>query len=135
MTHRIAQARSRIERLSPDQLARELASGVTLVDVREADELVMTGIITGSLHIPRGILEFAADPSSPRHLPVLTPPRRLILVCSNGYRSSLAAESLHELGFRDVAHLEGGIAAWTAQGLPLEPCRLPGCSASKESQS
>jgi rhodanese-related sulfurtransferase len=108
----IAQARSRVRNLSAAQVADALAGGdVVLVDVREAAERD-NGTIAGSIHVPRGMLEFHADEASPYHLDVLDPTRRIIVFCASGGRSALAADSLQHMGYTDVAHLDGGYNSW-----------------------
>lgn len=116
----VAGARSRIRSLTPGQVeAHLLAQDSVIVDVRESEELEEHGRIAGSHHVPRGLLEFWADPGSPLHRPALDPEQRTIVYCAAGSRSVLAAQSLIELGYRDVAHLEGGITAWKQRNLPV----------------
>jgi rhodanese-related sulfurtransferase len=116
----VATARGQIENLAPVAVAAELdAGGVVLVDVREPWERENQGVIEGAVHVPRGMLEFYADPSSPAHVPDLSPDRRVILHCASGGRSALAAVTLAAMGYRDVAHLDGGLAAWRQAGLPV----------------
>lgn len=116
----VAQAKARIKNLSPDQVATELQSGsATLIDIREEDERAK-GRIAAAYHAPRGMLEFYADPSSPYHREEFDPDSRLILVCASGGRSALAAETLQQMGYRRVAHLDGGLNAWVTQGFPVE---------------
>jgi rhodanese-related sulfurtransferase len=113
----VTEAKQRIENLPPDHVAAELdAGGVLLVDLREAEERAAKGTIPGAVPAPRGMLEFYADPSNEDHLPEFDPRRRTILYCAGGARSALAVETLHQLGYTDVAHLEGGFTAWTAAG-------------------
>lgn len=113
-------AKSNIENLSPDQVQTEIASGnVTLVDIRDAPELT-TGTIPGAIHASRGMLEFYADPSSPYHKPEINPDNRVILHCASGGRSALAVQTLHQLGYNNVAHLDGGLKAWQAAGKPVD---------------
>jgi rhodanese-related sulfurtransferase len=115
----VAQARATIEELTVEELAGELASPhVVLVDVREADEVTATGSIPGAVHVPRGTLEFQADPASSYHNPALRPELRVILHCATGGRSALAAATLARMGYCDVAHLDGGIDAWIESGRP-----------------
>lgn len=116
----VRDARAHIDNLSPDQVAVELKQGAVLLDVREDAELAKTGRIQGALHIPRGLLEFYADPSSPAHKAELDPGRRIILHCASGGRSALAAATLQQLGFTDVAHLDGGMQAWQAENKPVQ---------------
>ena len=119
IAQRVQEARSRIDNLSPDQVAAEMAKGaVTLVDVRDAPELA-GGVIAGAVHASRGMLEFHADPASAYHKPELKPDARVILYCASGGRSALAVESLRELGYVNVAHLDGGFKSWQAAGKPI----------------
>jgi rhodanese-related sulfurtransferase len=116
----VAAARGQVENLPPVAVAAELDAGsVVLVDVREPVERDDQGVILGAVHVPRGMLEFRADPSSPAHLSELSPERRVILHCASGGRSALAAMTLAAMGYRDVAHLDGGLAAWREAGLPV----------------
>jgi len=113
----VAAAKQRIENLDPHAVEEELASGdAVLVDIREADELDANGRIPGAVHIPRGMLEFRADPASPYHQPPMDPAARIILHCASGGRSALAAAALQDMGYERVAHLDGGIAAWKDAG-------------------
>lgn len=117
----VAAAKAGVENLDVEQVASELESGDPLVvDLREQAELDRTGTIPGAIHAPRGMLEFYADPSSPYHLEQLDPSRRTILHCASGGRSALAARTLSEMGYEDIAHLDGGIKAWTEAGKPVE---------------
>jgi len=112
----VADARSRVESLTPEQVADELQGGALLVDLRESEERSASGAIEGAVHAPRGMLEFWADPTSPYHRAEFDPSRRIILHCASGGRSALAADLLKQMGYRDVAHLEGGIKAWQESG-------------------
>jgi rhodanese-related sulfurtransferase len=117
----VAEARSAVENLTPDQVAAEIARGdALLVDLREPEERVQNGTIPGAVHAARGMLEFYADPASPYHRPEFDRARRTILYCASGGRSALAAQTLRVLGYTDVAHLDGGFKAWIASGRPAE---------------
>jgi rhodanese-related sulfurtransferase len=117
----VAAAKQRVENLTPDQVAAEMRDGdVLLVDVREREELAEHGRIPGSVHATRGMLEFYADPASAYHRPEFRPERRVILHCTSGGRSALAADMLTQLGYTHVAHLDGGIKAWQEQRLPVD---------------
>ena len=116
----VAEARARIEELGVDEVDKEAAAGALIVDLREAEELAASGRIPGSVHVPRGMLEFRADPSSPYHQEGFDPGRRVILHCASGGRSALAAAALKDMGYSDVAHLAGGFKAWTDAGGPIE---------------
>lgn len=119
----VATARGQVENLTPTAVAAELAGKheVLLVDVREPGEREEHGVIAHALHVPRGMLEFSADPTSPAHRADLRPERRVILHCASGGRSALAAVVLRDMGYRDVAHLDGGLGAWKDAGLPVDP--------------
>jgi rhodanese-related sulfurtransferase len=122
----VVAARAGIENLTPAELTHEITGGgVVLVDVREPGETA-DGIIPSAVRIPRGVLEFRAECDAARHDTDLHPKRRVVLYSSNGARSALAAVTLHGLGYRDVAHLDGGLRAWIAAGGPVH---RPGCLA------
>ena len=113
----VAEASKHIETLAADD-AVKLASdpNVVFVDVREGEELEKTGKLKGAVHVPRGFLEFQADPGSPTHKPELGGGRRLILYCGSGNRSALAAKTLKEMGIGNVAHVAGGFPALQKAG-------------------
>jgi rhodanese-related sulfurtransferase len=112
----LAEARSRIVRYTPAEAAA--ADDILLVDLRSGEERAATGVIPGSLHVPRSVLEWRADPTSEWRNDALVG-RRLVLVCAEGYSSSLAAASLVDLGV-DAGDLDGGFEAWAEAGLPVE---------------
>lgn len=115
---RVVAARAGIENLTPADLTRELSGGdVVVVDVREPCE-TSEGIIPSALRIPRGVLEFRAES---HHGAEMHPDRRVVLYSGSGVRSALAACTLQGLGYRDVAHLDGGLRAWIAAGGPVRP--------------
>lgn len=117
----VSEAKARIENLGVDDVAAELQRGdPVVVDLREPAELEENGKIPGSVHVPRGMLEFRADPTSPYHQEPFEPSRRVILHCASGGRSALAAVTLQEMGYNDVAHLDGGFTAWKEAGQPVE---------------
>jgi rhodanese-related sulfurtransferase len=117
----VAAAKATIENLTPADLAGELTHpDVLLVDVRESDE-TDNGIIPGAVLVPRGMLEFRADHGTAYHIEGFEPRRRVIVYCAAGSRSALAVRSLQELGYHDVAHLEGGFKAWVDDGRPVTP--------------
>jgi rhodanese-related sulfurtransferase len=100
---------------------------VQFVDLREAGELDRDGVIPGAYHAPRGMLEFWIDPKSPYFRKVFASEKPLVLFCAGGLRSALAAKTLVDMGLVDVAHIEGGFAAWKDAGGPIEarPPRPP----------
>lgn len=110
----LAQANAVIETVSVQDLPYLLDDpDVVLVDVRDPNEWEATGTIPGAVRASRGMLEFHADPESPVHLDALDPQKRLVLYCGSGGRSALAAKTLQDMGFQDVASLAGGYAAWS----------------------
>ncbi len=117
----VKEAKTQVENLGPDQVASELEEGnAVLVDVREPQEREAAAI-PGAISAPRGMLEFYADPSLPYHREEFEPDKRLILHCASGGRSALAAKTLQDMGYTNVAHLDGGIKAWQESGRPTEP--------------
>lgn len=113
----IDEARAQVGLVVPVEAADELGSGAVFLDVREPEEW-QHGHIDGSVPAPRGLLEFFADPTSPRHKPALDPNQRVIVVCASGARASLAALTLKTMGYSDVAVLDGGLKSWIEAGLP-----------------
>lgn len=114
-------AKQEIENLTVEEAARELQNGeAVLVDIRESEERAQSGFIPEAIHVPRGMLEFYSDPASPVHRSEMVPDKRIILYCAGGARSALGVCTLQELGYTNVAHLEGGFAAWAAAGQPVE---------------
>ncbi len=118
----VAEAKQQVENLTPDQVAEELASGdAVLIDIREPQERQTTGVIPGAVSAPRGMLEFYADPSlAAYHKDEFDPQQRTILHCATGGRSALGAATLQEMGYTNVAHLDGGIKGWQEAGHPTE---------------
>ena len=122
----VLDARGHIRTVSTDQLVRELEQGGTvLVDLREQAERVVHGAIPGDVHIPRGMLEFCADPQMPIHAASLEPQRRIVLYCAKGTRSVLGALTLTAMGFTDVASLDGGFNGWRSAGGAIESPSAP----------
>jgi rhodanese-related sulfurtransferase len=113
----VREAMAEIDSVTPKDAFEEASSnGVVFLDVREPVE--WEDHIAGAVEVPRGLLEFAADPASPRHKTELDPARRVIVYCRSGTRAALATLTLKNLGFENVANLEGGFAAWKDAGLP-----------------
>lgn len=115
----VARAKATIENLDPAGLEQEMSAGALVVDLREPDEIDANGGIPGTVHVPRGMLEFRASPSTPYHQEGFEPGRRVILHCASGGRSALAAVTLREMGYQNVAHLDGGFTAWVESGRPV----------------
>ena len=117
----LAEARARLVRLAPAQAAVAQAAGAVLVDIRGDDQVRTHGCIPGAIRIPRNVLEWRADPTClARDDRIADVEAIVVIVCQEGYQSSLAASNLHELGFTHATDLEGGFEAWRAAGLPIE---------------
>lgn len=112
----VAEARARIEEWDVARL--RATPEAVIVDIRDVRERAK-GFIPGSVHAPRGMLEFWWDPESRYHREVFAGPGPFVLHCAMGWRSALAADTLGEMGF-EVAHLDGGMEAWVAAGAPVE---------------
>jgi len=98
-----------------------MQKGATLVDTRDADHLSRDGRIPGSVHIPLSVLEWRVDPTSGHQSAALAGREdRLVLICHEGYSSSLAAVRIHDLGFANTTDVIGGFVAWAAAALPVE---------------
>jgi MFS family permease len=134
----LAAARRRIDpRLTPAQAFEAVRKGALIVDLRSNDDRRERGVVPGSIHIPRSVLEWRVDPDCEFHNPAACNlEREVILMCSDGFSSSFAALSLRELGFHRSTDLIGGFSAWRAVGLPVRPApereaatELPGMGA------
>ncbi|MGH3657474.1 MAG: rhodanese-like domain-containing protein [Micromonosporaceae bacterium] len=129
----LAEARCGLVRLTPYQAHTEQRADAVLVDIRPAAQRAAEGEIPGALTVERNVLEWRFDPASGARLPEAGYHIRVIVFCSEGYTSSLAAASLQRLGVKRATDIIGGFVAWRADGLPtVQPdghqCR-PGASA------
>ncbi len=115
----LAAARSRLARLSPAGAAQAVQDGALLVDIRPQAQRAAEGEIPGAMAVERNVLEWRFDPASAARLPAASYDLEIIVVCSEGYTSSLAAASLQDLGVRRATDLAGGFRAWQAAGLPV----------------
>jgi rhodanese-related sulfurtransferase len=117
----LAEAQARLHRLTPAAAAAAMREGATLVDTRDGDLRSRDGHIPHSVHIPLSVLEWRVDPTSGHQSAALAGREdKLILICAEGYSSSLAAVRLHDLGFGNTTDVIGGFRAWAAAGLPVE---------------
>ena len=113
----VAEANAVVESLSAEEAGRLIGDpGVLFVDLREPPEVANSGLVDGAINVPRGVLEFQADPDSPTHRAELSQGRRLVLYCGSGARSALAAKTLQDMGVENVVHVPGGFAALKAVG-------------------
>ncbi len=116
----LEKARRRLKRVTPKQAASEHAKGALLVDTRTSEQRASGGAIPGALVIDRSALEWRLDPTCPSHIPEAKGREvRVIVICAEGYSSSLAAASLQNLGLVNATDVIGGVQAWKAAGLPL----------------
>jgi rhodanese-related sulfurtransferase len=117
----VERARRRLLRVTPEQAAAELGQGALLVDTRTESQREVQGEIPGAIVIDRTVLEWRLDPTSPSRIEQATDHQvRVIVVCAEGYSSSLAAASLQDLGLVNATDVIGGFEAWNAAGLPIK---------------
>ena len=117
----VAAARARIEEVETADLIAQLDDpDLVVVDIRDVRERQRTGFIPGSVHAPRGMIEFWVDPESPYHKEVFAEEgKRYVFHCASGWRSALTVAMLQDMGFA-AAHLKEGFSTWEAQGGPVE---------------
>jgi rhodanese-related sulfurtransferase len=116
----LAAANASVPKISAEDAAALIASGKALaVDVRDGLELQSTGKVQGAVHVPRGMLEFRADPESPYHDKAFDRDKTVIVYCASGGRSALSGKTLQDLGYKDVRNL-GGFKDWAESGGAVE---------------
>ena len=117
----VADARARIQEIeTKDLIAQHEDPDLVIVDIRDVRERQRSGFIPGSVHAPRGMLEFWVDPESPYHRDVFAQRgKRYVLHCASGWRSALATATLQDMGF-EASHLREGFSTWADQGGPVE---------------
>ena len=108
----LAGARARLDRVAPEDLATELAAGALIVDTRPVEQRERDGALPGAVVIDRNVLEWRLDPASPNRIPEAGYDRRVIIVCNEGFSSSLAAATLRDIGVARATDLAGGFQAW-----------------------
>jgi rhodanese-related sulfurtransferase len=118
----LAAARRRLRRVDAEEARAAAGEGALIVDIRSELQRERDGVIPGSVFHPRNALEWRADPDSAHSDPAIAADlgRQLILVCDEGFQSSLAAATLQDLGFARATDLVGGFRAWRTAGLPVE---------------
>jgi rhodanese-related sulfurtransferase len=120
----LAQVRSRIDRIGPWEAAARLAAGALLIDTRPWEQRSRDGEVPGAVVVDRNVLEWRLDPASPYRIPEVTGYHlEVIVLCNQGYSSSLVADTLRSLGLRRAVDVVGGFEAWTALGLPVAGVR------------
>ncbi|WP_306141553.1 rhodanese-like domain-containing protein [Roseibium sp. MMSF_3412] len=116
----VAEARARIEEVEIEDLIRQLDDdSVVVVDIRDIRERQRSGFIPGSVHAPRGMVEFWVDPESPYFKEVFGEDKKFVFHCASGWRSALTVATLQDMGF-DAAHLREGFSKWAEKGGPVE---------------
>lgn len=110
----LAGARARLDRVQPQDLARAMADGALVIDTRDSADREAEGELPGSVIVTRNVLEWRMSPSSPTCLEGVTADSLVIIVCTDGFSSSIAAASLHDLGLPRATDLLGGYRAWRA---------------------
>jgi rhodanese-related sulfurtransferase len=119
-------ARQRLHRVGPAEAFEAVRRGALLVDIRPQAQRAAEGVVPGALHVERNVLEWRLDPASEARLPQASGyGQHVIIMCSQGYASSLAAASLQDVGLVNATDLAGGFLAWTRAGLPSQPGTAP----------
>lgn len=120
----LAAARTALRRLTPQEAHAEMARGLWLIDIRSDSQRASDGVIPDSVYIPRNVLEWRLDPACPHRDPdVAHREARIALICDEGYQSSLAAAVVARFGLAEATDVVGGLRAWRAAGLPVQPAR------------
>ena len=113
----VADARARIEEISVAQaLGMQDNEDVLFVDLRDVRERARVGFIPGSMHCPRGMVEFWVDPDSPYFKPVFAQDKKFLFYCASGWRSAITVATLNDMGFENAAHLTEGFSQWSRDG-------------------
>lgn len=118
----LATVRARIGRIRPAEVPARIAAGALLVDTRPWEQRCRDGAVPGAVVVDRNVLEWRLDPASPDRLPQVTGyDLEVVVLCNEGYSSSLVADTLRALGLRRSVDVIGGFVAWVAAGLPTVP--------------
>ena len=116
----LERVRARIDRIQPAEAARRLAAGALLIDTRPVEQRDRDGEVPGAVVVDRNVLEWRLDPASPYRIPEVTGyDLEVVVLCNQGYSSSLVADTLRSLGLRRAVDVIGGFEAWVACGLPV----------------
>lgn len=121
----LAAARAELSRVTPAQAEMLQAAGALFVDIRPHADRLADGEIPGSVPVERIVLEWRLDPDGEHRLPGFTSDTPVVVLCNEGYASSLAARDVLRLGVRSVTDIVGGFRAWRAAGLPVRPAATP----------
>jgi rhodanese-related sulfurtransferase len=115
----VAAANAVVPRITPDEARQKLEAGAVVVDVRDAAEVAKSGKVAGAVHIPRGMVEFRADPETPYYDASFDKDKAVILYCASGGRAALSGQALKEMGYAEVYNL-GGFNDWAESGGAVE---------------
>jgi rhodanese-related sulfurtransferase len=115
----VAEANAVVPRITPEEARQKIADGALVVDVRDAVEVERSGKVEGAVHIPRGMVEFRADPETAYFDDSFAKDRPVILYCAGGGRAALSGQALKEMGYGEVYNL-GGFSDWADSGGPVE---------------
>jgi rhodanese-related sulfurtransferase len=120
----LAAAHARLDRLTPEAAYAAMCRGAVLIDIRSDTQRASDGIVPGAQFVSRNVLEWRMDPACPHRDPLLArPDADQVLLCNEGYQSSLAAVTLQRFGLMHATDVIGGFQAWRAAGLPVTPAR------------
>jgi rhodanese-related sulfurtransferase len=120
----LGRARASLDRLTPAEALASAEGHAVIVDVRSADEQAQQGVLLpGAVHYPLSVVLWRLDPDADTGNPKLPLDTHVILICRQGYSSSLAAAQLREIGFERATDVIGGVEAWVAAGLPVDPVK------------
>jgi rhodanese-related sulfurtransferase len=115
----LEEANKAVPKISPEEAKSLQDEGALIIDIREAEELKVSGKVKGAYHIPRGLLEFQTKLVNPNGLDGFVPENKIILYCASGGRAALAGKSLKDMGFESVFNI-GGLKDWVQANLPIE---------------
>ncbi|MEM9031985.1 MAG: rhodanese-like domain-containing protein [Pseudomonadota bacterium] len=116
----LAEANAAVPKIGfDDALAKHTSGDAVFIDVRDSSEIAATGTIAGALRIPRGMIEFVADPATPFHKAELTKDADIVLICGKGGQAALTGKTLKDMGYQNVANA-GGFPDWKEKGGPSE---------------
>lgn len=116
----LEEAHGVVAKITPEEgIAKYESGGSIFIDVRDSGDIAKSGTIAGALRIPRGFIEFAADPETPFHNNAITKDADIVLICGAGGQAALCGKTLIEMGYRNVSNV-GGFAAWKEAGGPVE---------------
>lgn len=119
-TEYLDEANAVVPKITPEEgIAKHAAGGSVFVDVRDGTEVAATGTIAGALRIPRGMIEFRADPSHALHDKALSPESDVVLICAAGGQAALTGKTLKDMGYQNVSNV-GGFSGWKEAGGPIE---------------